>query len=177
MWSDISGELSISSKIWLSKSIFYVKNDANLSIFFSMTNIILGADFLLHIDIFDNLDFSTILFFKTTSNIWRLLLNWPARLKNFLMDWLLVLGLEEGLVECATLCVKSWVILRFCVRLTSALSATYFCQEEGHTYIYCHMSGFRLLCIVWPFGLSSFERRALEWSTYWAVIRSEIFRH
>ena len=27
------------------------------------------------------------------------------------MDWLLVLGLEEGLVECATLCVKSWVIL------------------------------------------------------------------
>ena len=27
------------------------------------------------------------------------------------MDWLLVLGLEEGLVECATLCIKSWVIL------------------------------------------------------------------
>ena len=25
------------------------------------------------------------------------------------MDWLLVLGLEEGLVECATLCGKSWV--------------------------------------------------------------------
>ena len=35
-----------------------------------------------------------------------------TRLKNFLMDWLLVLGLEEGLVECATLCIKSWVILR-----------------------------------------------------------------
>ena len=34
-----------------------------------------------------------------------------TRLKNFLMDWLLVLGLEEGLVECATLCAKSWVIL------------------------------------------------------------------
>ena len=27
------------------------------------------------------------------------------------MDWVLVLGLEEGLVECATLCVKSWVML------------------------------------------------------------------
>ena len=27
------------------------------------------------------------------------------------MDWLLVLDLEEGLVECVTLCVKSWVIL------------------------------------------------------------------
>ena len=34
-----------------------------------------------------------------------------ARLKNFLGGWLLVLGLEEGLVECATVCVKSWVIL------------------------------------------------------------------
>ena len=27
------------------------------------------------------------------------------------MDWLLVLDLEKGFVECATLCVKSWVIL------------------------------------------------------------------
>ena len=35
-----------------------------------------------------------------------------AILKNFLMGWLLVLGLEEGYVECATLCVKSWVILK-----------------------------------------------------------------
>ena len=35
-----------------------------------------------------------------------------ARLKNFLSGWLLVLGLKECLVECATLCVKSEVILR-----------------------------------------------------------------
>ena len=34
-----------------------------------------------------------------------------ARLKNFLVGWLLVLGLKEGLVECATVCVKSEVIL------------------------------------------------------------------
>ena len=34
-----------------------------------------------------------------------------ARLKNFLMGWLLVLGLKESLVECATVCVKSEVIL------------------------------------------------------------------
>ena len=34
-----------------------------------------------------------------------------ARLKNFLRGWLLVLGLKEGLVEYATLCVKSEVIL------------------------------------------------------------------
>ena len=39
-----------------------------------------------------------------TPDFWQLLLT--TRLKNFLMDWLLVLGLEEGLVECATLCVK-----------------------------------------------------------------------
>ena len=35
-----------------------------------------------------------------------------ARLKNFSVDRLLVLGLKEGLVECATVCVKSEVILQ-----------------------------------------------------------------
>jgi hypothetical protein len=35
-----------------------------------------------------------------------------ARLKNFLRGWLLDLGLKEGFVECATVCVKSVVILR-----------------------------------------------------------------
>ena len=40
-----------------------------------------------------------------------------ARLKNFLMGWLLVLGLKEGLVECATVCVKSEVTLLCCVVL------------------------------------------------------------
>ena len=35
------------------------------------------------------------------------------RLKSFLRDWLLVLGLKKCLVECATLCVKSEVILLF----------------------------------------------------------------
>ena len=34
-----------------------------------------------------------------------------ARLKNFFRSWLLVLSLKEGLVECATVCVKSEVIL------------------------------------------------------------------
>ena len=32
-----------------------------------------------------------------------------VRLENFLVDWLLVLNLKEGLVECATVCVQSWV--------------------------------------------------------------------
>ena len=34
-----------------------------------------------------------------------------ARLKNFLWDWLLALGIKEDLVECATVCIKSEVIL------------------------------------------------------------------
>ena len=34
-----------------------------------------------------------------------------ARLKNLLRGWLLVLSLKEGLVECATVCVISEVIL------------------------------------------------------------------
>ena len=33
-----------------------------------------------------------------------------ARLKNFLRGWLSALGIKEGLVECATMCVKSEVI-------------------------------------------------------------------
>ena len=46
-----------------------------------------------------------------------------ARLKNFLGGWLLVLGLKEGLVECATVCVKSVVILGtvFCYQNCSDL--------------------------------------------------------
>ena len=34
-----------------------------------------------------------------------------ARLKNFLGGWLLVLGINESLVECATMCIKSVVLL------------------------------------------------------------------
>ena len=35
-----------------------------------------------------------------------------TRLKYFLVGWLLVLGLKEGLVEYATVCAKSWLILK-----------------------------------------------------------------
>ena len=34
-----------------------------------------------------------------------------ARLKHFLRGWLLILAQKEGLVECATVCVKSEIIL------------------------------------------------------------------
>ena len=46
-----------------------------------------------------------------------------TRLKFFLRGWLLVLGLNEGLVECATVCVKSEVILMMAeVKLNITLS-------------------------------------------------------
>ena len=57
--------------------------------------------------------------FLTTSIVKQLyLLKWHSIFDfytsdhNFLMAWLFVLGLEEALVECATLCIKSWVKLR-----------------------------------------------------------------
>ena len=64
------------------QTIFYVKNYMNLSNFFSLKNIFLGAHFLLLI-FFENSNFQTILFSKMTSNFWRLLLNWPQDLKTF----------------------------------------------------------------------------------------------
>ena len=36
-----------------------------------------------------------------------------SSIKNFLEDWLLSWGLKGGLVECAIVCVKSWVILKY----------------------------------------------------------------
>ena len=74
-----------------------------------MKNLILGAHLLL-LTFFGNFNFWTTLFSKMTSNFWRLTqLN--ARLKNFLNGWLLVLGPKQCLVECATSCVKSEVIV------------------------------------------------------------------
>ena len=46
-----------------------------------------------------------ILWFLTTNT------QLTTRLKNFLRGWLLVMGLKEGLVECATVYVKSVVII------------------------------------------------------------------
>ena len=37
--------------------------------------------------------------------------NFCSRLTDFLGGWLLVCGIKEGMVECATVCVKSVVIL------------------------------------------------------------------
>ena len=77
---------------------------------------ILGAHFLL-LTFFEN--FQTTLFPKMTSNFWQLLLNWAQDLQNFLRGWLLALGLKKGLVEYATACIKSVVILVLSVQIYS----------------------------------------------------------
>ena len=48
-----------------------------------------------------------------------------ARLKNFLRGWLLVLGIKEGLVEFATVCVKSVFILKYSPLETQQLMLPY----------------------------------------------------
>ena len=47
------------------------------------------------------------------------------RLNNFLRGWLLILDLKEGLVECATVCIKSEVILMVYVVNVKCMKLTY----------------------------------------------------
>ena len=61
-----------------------------------------------------------------------------ARLKNFFNGWLLVLGLKEGLVQCATVCVKSVVILQIIPKsfkshpkIISKLSLSHLCNQKS----------------------------------------------
>ena len=75
-----------------------------------------------------------------------------ARLKNFLVGWLLVLGLKKGLVECATVCVKSEVILMYvelprksCYRDSMIYNMKQKMQSftcgisKGRTHVSCHI--------------------------------------
>ena len=54
------------------------------------------------------------------------------KLKNFLRGWLLVLGPNEGLVKCATVCVKSEVILDL---LITYLALDLFTMDYSDRYI------------------------------------------
>ena len=56
-----------------------------------------------------------------------------AKVKNFLRGWLLVLGLKEGLVECATVCVKSVVILLYFPRDTLIAEQSNYKRHELFT--------------------------------------------
>ena len=98
------------AKFWFSKSIFYVKNYQNLSKKNFIEEYHLWSTFFV-VDIFWQLQFLNHFIFWNDVKFLMIFTQLTARLKNFLMGWLLVLGLKEGLVECATLCVKSEVIL------------------------------------------------------------------
>ena len=74
---------------------------------------ILGAHFLL-LTFFEN--FQTTLFPKMTSNFWQLLLNWVQDLKTFYGAGYWFWAYRNCLVECATVCVKSVVILRYIIK-------------------------------------------------------------
>ena len=39
-------------------------------------------------------------------------------------------------------------------------------RKDILTFIACHMSDFTLQCVVWPFGLSSFERKDSPWTIF-----------
>ena len=66
-----NGEVSKSAKIWLSKSIFYIKNHPNLSDFFSLKNKNLEAHYML-LTFFDNINFYITLFSKMMPKFWQL---------------------------------------------------------------------------------------------------------
>ena len=98
------------AKFWHSKSILYVKNDLNLS----KKKFIKEYDFkgiLFVVDIFWKLQFVDHFIFYNDVQFLMTFTQLKARLKSFLNGWLLVLGLKEGLVECATSCIKSEVML------------------------------------------------------------------
>ena len=60
-----SEEVSKSAKIWLSKSIFYVKNHLNLSNFFLLKNNNLGAHFnFMLLTFFDNINFKLLYYYN-----------------------------------------------------------------------------------------------------------------
>ena len=104
--------MSKSSKL----SIFNVKKDPNLSKNFlhwriSFVEHIFGYWHFLETSIFEPL------YFQKWRPILTTFTQLKARLKNFLRGWLLVLGLKECLVECATLCVKSEVILAIIIAI------------------------------------------------------------
>ena len=79
-----------------------------------------------------------------TSNFWGLLHNWRQQSKTFINGWLFVLGLKECLVECATVCVKSVVIL--CCTQHCTLGAT----SKFSSHIKRQQQRFRRFFVLFP---------------------------
>ena len=97
----INGELSKSAKIWLSKSIFYVKNHPNFSHFFSSKNTNLGAHFLL-LRFFENINFLIIT--EMVPYFWQLAFYPKLKIKWFPLGMLILL--QKSFKFC-TPCLKT----------------------------------------------------------------------
>ena len=84
----LNGKVSKSAKIWLSKSIFYVKNHGHLSQFFSLKNISLGSHFLL-------LTFFIISIFKSLHFLNAHYSNYKIFVISFEYSWFLAKNLSN----------------------------------------------------------------------------------
>ena len=110
-----------------------------------------------------------------------------ARLKNFLRGWLLVFGLKEGLVECATVCVKSVVILvcipgklplnSSTVQCTCKYRTLYWVREHqswavtwlkiyipiGQSLVHCYSNKKNVNIVINPFCINAPVTNLLTW--------------
>ena len=100
---------------------------------FSVMNLILGAPPFV-IDIFWKLQFLNHFIFLNDVQFLTTFTQLNARLKNFLRGWLLVLSLKEGLVECATVCVKSEVILSHTVPMCFQMTVQQKFRLDHHKF-------------------------------------------
>ena len=81
-----------------------------------------------------------------------------ARLKNFLGVWLLVLGMKEGLVQCATVCVKSVVILEVLISRRQIIFFFANPGRDGPIYIFNRVRVLHLDMVKEGTWLHSFEK-------------------
>jgi hypothetical protein len=98
-----------------------------------------------------------------------------ARLKIFLRGWLIFLGLKEGLVECATVCVKSEFILLYTV-LTLSYSTPWEIAPKG-SRVWQKMSFFSYYFYSWK-CLKMHKSKKTQW-TYWvrSLFKVTFFAH
>ena len=73
-----------------------------------------------------------------------------ARLKNFLRGWLFVLCLKECLVECATLCAKSEVILSSVVMIQD-MNCVLLCIKNRASVAIKSLNGPCVRCLVFHY--------------------------
>ena len=84
-----------------------------------------------------------------------------ATFKNFLMSWLLVLGLKEGLVQCATMHVESEVILMEVAKLIWLPR----CPKKVMSVLF-QDSLTTIICSVLSTGLGRYFGKPVNWTPY-----------